>query len=380
MKRLLFLVSLLSSFVTLTAQRLTKEQYIEAYKDLAIREMKRTGVPAAITLAQGILETENGNSDLFKKSNNHFGIKCKSDWTGPTVSHDDDAAGECFRVYKTAEESYMDHSNFLKAGTRYSFLFQYDPSDYKAWAYGLRKAGYATNPKYPEILIQNIENYNLQQYTLMALNNVASPTRTSYKENIVVAKPEPEVIAQSADDALVGTYKGSSKTVINGTKAVWALKGTSLLAIATEYEVSLPSLLEYNELTHDGFVEHDQYIFLERKPKTGDRESYVTPSAQSAYEVSQQLGIRLKNLCEYNGLKESQQIPAGTTLYLAPRGKTTAAKQVIPEGFKRVHQVAAKEGLYSIAKKYGVTVAEIKEWNNLQDDNVKVGQQLIVSK
>lgn len=159
---LLFFLSILPAF----GQRETPQQYIEKYKSLAISEMKRSGVPAAITLAQGILESESGNSDLVKKSNNHFGIKCKSDWTGPFVSHDDDRKGECFRVYEHAEESYRDHSDFLRNSSRYSFLFTLEPEDYKGWAAGLKKAGYATNPQYANILINNIEKYNLNLYTI----------------------------------------------------------------------------------------------------------------------------------------------------------------------------------------------------------------------
>ena len=153
-------------FFHANAQNISAAQYIAQYKDIAIREMKRMGVPAAITLAQGLLESQSGNSDLVKESNNHFGIKCKSTWTSEFVKHDDDEPGECFRKYKTAEDSYRDHSNFLRGSSRYDFLFQLNPTDYKAWAYGLLKAGYATNPRYPEILIKNIETNNLQQYTL----------------------------------------------------------------------------------------------------------------------------------------------------------------------------------------------------------------------
>src|ERR1017187_8362716 len=146
----LFLFAILGNFILpVIAQNYTAEQYIQMHKDLAIREMKRMGIPAAITLAQGLLETENGNSDLVKKSNNHFGIKCKGTWNAETVSHDDDEQGECFRSYKSAEDSYRDHSNFLRGSPRYAFLFKLDPRDYKGWAYGLKKAGYATNPNYP---------------------------------------------------------------------------------------------------------------------------------------------------------------------------------------------------------------------------------------
>ena len=154
MKRLFIVSILFLSTATVFAQdMLTPVQYIELYKDIAIREMKRMGVPAAITLAQGLLETESGNSPLVKKSNNHFGIKCKSTWTGESVRHTDDAPNECFRKYPNAADSYKDHSDYLKTSPRYASLFQLDISDYKGWAYGLKRAGYATNPRYPQIVI-----------------------------------------------------------------------------------------------------------------------------------------------------------------------------------------------------------------------------------
>src|SRR5215204_5004290 len=145
------------------------KDYVLKFKDIAIEEMKRTGVPAAITLAQGIHETSAGQSVLVLKSNNHFGIKCKTEWTGPSVSHDDDARGECFRKYSSPYDSYRDHSDFLTSRSHYASLFKLDPTDYEGWAKGLKKAGYATNPKYPQILIKLIRDYNLQDYTLVAL-------------------------------------------------------------------------------------------------------------------------------------------------------------------------------------------------------------------
>ncbi len=184
MKKIILLATAFFCFTQIIcAQYVTPAQYIAQYKDIAIREMKRMGVPAAISLAQGLLETENGNSELLKKSNNHFGIKCKSSWTAEGVSHDDDAPGECFRVYKNAEDSYRDHSNFLRGGSRYAFLFKLDPKDYKGWAYGLRKAGYATNPKYPDILIKNIEDNNLEQYTLEAAGEVPVFDASKYTDD-----------------------------------------------------------------------------------------------------------------------------------------------------------------------------------------------------
>ena len=151
-----------------TAQSPVIVQYINSYKFIAIKEMQRTGIPASITLAQGILETQAGCSDLVKSSNNHFGIKCKNTWLGDKVYHDDDEKGECFRAYSNAEDSYRDHSDFLKNSPRYAFLFKIAPEDYQDWARGLKKAGYATNPKYPQQLIKYIEDYDLQLYTLIA--------------------------------------------------------------------------------------------------------------------------------------------------------------------------------------------------------------------
>ena len=146
--------------------------YIETYRDIAITEMQRTGVPAAIKLAQGIHETTAGTSDLVRRSNNHFGIKCKSNWTGESVSHTDDAPHECFRKYDEPSQSYKDHSDFLKGSSRYASLFNLDPLDYEGWAYGLKKAGYATNPRYPQIIIKLVETYQLQDYTLIALGKM----------------------------------------------------------------------------------------------------------------------------------------------------------------------------------------------------------------
>ncbi len=149
--------------------RLSGEEYIELYSDLAMKEMLRSGVPASITLAQGMLESDNGNSGLARKSNNHFGIKCHNDWTGRKVHHNDDAFHECFRKYKTVYDSYVDHSDFLRNTPRYAFLFDLDITDYKAWAKGLKKAGYATSGTYADRLIRIIEENNLHRYDLLAL-------------------------------------------------------------------------------------------------------------------------------------------------------------------------------------------------------------------
>ena len=151
----------------------TSVDYINKYKDLAVSEMKRTGIPASITLAQGMIESDFGRSRLAREANNHFGIKCHNDWTGPTIRHNDDRRNECFRKYRKPEESYYDHSDFLKSGSRYSALFYLDPADYKGWARGLKKAGYATNPDYANMLIRKIEEYNLYDFDRVQVTDQA---------------------------------------------------------------------------------------------------------------------------------------------------------------------------------------------------------------
>ena len=384
MKKIFALTVSLYFFSPAFSQKITAEQYIKTYKDNAIREMKRMGVPAAITLAQGLLETENGNSDLLKKSNNHFGIKCKSSWTAEGVSHDDDAIGECFRTYKDAEGSYRDHSNYLRGNDRYAFLFKLDPRDYKAWAYGLKKAGYATNPRYPDILIKNIEENNLQQYTLVAVNEVPFFDASKYQSD-PEDKAFAEIIKEKGPVNKQAAFVGSTskeKIDINGSKAIYETKGRSLLAIATENDINLNKLLENNDMQKDGLLENDQFIFLEKKSKEGDKDFYIVQSNETLYDVAQKNGIRLQNLYEYNSLTPDQKIFAGSRLKLKATAKESPVlvKETLQVTTVKTYAVQPKEGLYAISKKYGVTIAQLKEWNNLTDDNLKVGQQLIVSK
>ena len=383
-------LAILFLFQTSIAQNITKAEYIEQYKDFAIREMKRMGVPAAITLAQGILETESGNSALVKKSNNHFGIKCKSTWTSEGVSHDDDAFGECFRKYKHPLDSYRDHSNFLRGSERYAFLFKLHPTDYKGWAYGLKKAGYATNPRYPQILIKNIEENNLQQYTLLAVNDVplyeaskykSDPDDKAFDELTKATVNRNDKFATGNEIQNSGLQQFENRIIINGSTAIPAVKGKSLLAIATENNLNLSKLLEYNDLEKDGLLEKDQVIFLEKKSKNGEKDFYIVQQNESLHEVAQKNGIRLQSLCEYNSLKQDKQVYPGTKLNLKNSiSEPVIVNEKIADAEEKVHAVQPKEGLYTISKKYGVTIIQIKEWNNLPDDNLKVGQKLIVSK
>ena len=372
---LFFVISL-----TTTAQNISVEEYIEQFKGIAINEMKRSGVPASITLAQGILESENGNSELVKKSNNHFGIKCKNTWTGETVTHDDDANGECFRAYTNADESYRDHSDFLKANQRYASLFNLDPTDYAGWARGLKKAGYATNPKYPDLLVKYIEQYNLQQYSLIALNKLPETeiAKTDESKNVVPAETIPAekpAIKENVMQAAAGPDKIVS---INKTKCVFAKKGTSLLLVANKNNISLSKLMEFNDLTEEGILSKDQNIYLQKKSKTGEGDFYVVQQGETLYDVAQKTGVQLKYLLEYNNLSATAKLNTNAKLILKP-----GLKHIVNNTGDRknnVHRVAPKEGLFSIARTYNVTVQQLRKWNNLDSDNLIIGQEIIVSK
>jgi LysM repeat protein len=381
MKKLI--VVILSGIISFTAvaQGTSVQQYIQQYKDIAIAEMKRMGVPAAITLAQGILESQNGNSDLVKQSNNHFGIKCKNTWTGDSVIHDDDMARECFRAYKTAEESFRDHSNFLRGSSRYEFLFHIDASDYRSWANGLKKAGYATNPSYPAILIRNIEQYNLQQYTVAALKDLPNFDASKYsddKEDTVRLQASEKVVVNAADSNVASILDIPDKIIIiNNCKCVAAKKGTSLLFLATKNNINLNKLLEYNELAEDGILGKDQLVYLQKKQKTGELEFHIVQPGESIYDIAQKNGIQLQYLLGYNKLGDGDVLNVGDKLKLQP---VKIIKKDKKEQTLKLHTVAPREGLYGIAKKYNVTVDQLREWNKLESNELRVGQSLIIAK
>lgn len=308
--------------VTSTAQNPeVVKNYINNYKDLAIAEMQRTGVPASITLAQGIHESTAGTSKLVQASNNHFGIKCKANWTGESVKHDDDARGECFRKYPVAEDSYKDHSNFLKNGQRYAFLFQLDPTDYEGWANGLKKAGYATNPQYPLVLIKLVEDYNLQDYTLIALGKSPLPDIGTTDVNVTtVSKPIVEEKNVIEKEKKLNYPEG--RFLINETKVIYASKGTSFLVIAKQYDVDLSKIFEFNEIQRMEAVDKDRLIYLQRKRKTGNNEFHIVQPGESLHDIAQLQAIRLENLVEYNWLKTAEVPAAGEQLSLKKKSAT----------------------------------------------------------
>ena len=310
MKKLIYVITATILSSNLFAQRISPDEYINTYREIAIAEMKRSGIPASVTLAQGILETESGNSDLVKRSNNHFGIKCKSTWTGESVKHTDDAPNECFRKYNNPEESYKDHSDYLKNTPRYASLFQLEPFDYKGWAHGLKNAGYATNPKYPQIVISNIEKYNLQQYDHLTTEEV---------DNLAIAKisqQEKQTISEPVVDLSYVENSIKLKNKINGLKAVVAPKGTSLLVIASKANIDLGKLLEYNDLLTDGLLQDEQVIYLEKKPKQGNRDFYIALQKETLYDISQNNAVQLKYLSQLNNMDVNQTVQKGTKIKL----------------------------------------------------------------
>lgn len=287
--------------------------YIKNYRAIAIEEMQRTGVPAAIKLAQGVLETMSGQSPLVLKSNNHFGIKCKAGYDGPYVLHDDDAPNERFMKYENSDQSYKDHSDFLKSRSRYASLFQLDPMDYKSWAYGLKAAGYATNPKYPQLIINIIEKYNLQDYTLIALGKMEMPV--DLKEYMAAKKgikEEPVLAASKYPD---NDFK------INDTRVVFAPKGTSYAALAQQYNIPLGRLYDFNDIKNMADkTQKGELVFLQLKRTVGNAEFYEVQEGESIYDIAQATGIRLESLLKYNNLTKFSSPAIGSKLYLQDTG------------------------------------------------------------
>jgi LysM repeat protein len=324
-KIIVFLTFLLP--IIAVAQKATPNDYIQMYAPSAKQEMMRSGVPAAITLAQGILESESGNSELAQKSNNHFGIKCKSNWEGAKVYHNDDARGECFRKYETVEESYKDHSDFLKANARYAFLFNLNPDDYKGWAKGLKQAGYATNPVYAQKLIDLIEKYNLQQFNHVEYienntNNIAVQVPTTNQNNATsTTEKQPTILL--VDGAIPGKV-----IYINETKAVYVEAGTSLLSIAQKNDMELSKLLDFNDMDEkaNDILETNQIIYLKRKRKQSVIDMHIVKEQETLHSIAQLEGIRLESLLKTNNLQKDQKPKVGTILYLNNKNNTNTKK------------------------------------------------------
>jgi LysM repeat protein/sulfur carrier protein ThiS len=303
------------------------KRYIAQFRELAVAEQKRSGVPAAITLAQGIHETAAGNSPLAVEANNHFGIKCKKSWQGETYTHTDDAPDECFRKYPSPEDSYKDHSDYLSQTPRYAALFKLSPTDYAAWAIGLKRAGYATNPKYAQVLIRLVEEYHLQEYTYAALDMLDKPAGEVIPEkDFTPIDEEPwakkhsesniKVAALPAAVAATPSFPPYGQAVkVNGLKAVYAKKGDMPLEYAINQNIRYEKLLEINEIP-DRPLSEDMYLYLERRRFKGTQPSHVVRAGETIAGIARFEGMQSRSLRELNHLKDGDEPAEGVVLYL----------------------------------------------------------------
>ncbi len=449
----------------MTSSPADQEDYIKRYKKIAIREMERTGVPASIKLAQGLLESDSGKSKLARSANNHFGIKCGSQWNGDTYFKEDDDYDEngrlvksCFRQYRNPEASFVAHSEFLRdpnKSFRYGFLFRLDPADYRAWAEGLRRSGYATNPNYPNLLISLIERYNLNQYD---------------QSSVVVETPE--VVLEPVEDLQRGILRTNDVSYFINDAPI------SVQEIARQVDVSVGRLLDYNEglRQESQRVDTGDRVYLQKKRKSyrGYEQYHVVEEGENLYDVAQRYALRLDKLAKRNRLQENsdpatgekiklrgskvkdpirlegeidpdatlEDIPTGddgriivddptspTTPPDFPTSPTTPRPQVPGPGTTtpptttnpnpvpqpttppstttprpvppvvvppqvtnppsvppsqpttttaQYHTVVAKETLYALSRRYGLTVDALKQLNGLTSNTISIGQRLRV--
>lgn len=303
---ILFLFPLLSFSQQSTYDQAVKE-YINTYYEIAVKEMIVYRIPASITLAQGIYESNAGRSKLAVEGNNHFGIKCHKEWTGPSITSDDETKNECFRKYDNAEASFRDHSYFLTSRDRYKNLFSLNITDYKGWAQGLKQDGYATNPQYPDKLIKTIEKYELFRFD----SNPELPAKTEEK----ISKP---VLADStANFEVFADGPGGRRVYLNnGLQFIVLSKKDRLSSLAAAFGVSQRRLLKWNDLPPGSVIEPGQMIYLQPKRRKGNESSHTVTSGETLYSISQLHGIKMKMLLKRNHL-ERGYIPApGETLVL----------------------------------------------------------------
>lgn len=401
------------------------QSYIQKYKKIAVLEMHRSGIPASIKLAQAILESGAGTSELAVDANNHFGIKCGGDWKGETMSKKDDdykfgvRVKSCFRSYKNPEESFIDHTQFLTnpaKASRYGFLFDYDKKDYKKWAKGLKEAGYATNPKYPKLLIQVIEDNDLHQYDLMSIEEIGGeelPLADVKNDEVKPSGEEPSS-PKKPDFSKNKSSENKNKTSqnmkifhVNDVKVVTVQIGDTPDKLAKRYKISKSKLLKYNDLSGSENLKVGTNIFLQAKRNSSRKKQnfHVVSDNETMHDISQIYGVKLSKLCKRNKMEEGQEAENDERInvrgkrYKAPKIRTekeqivkkeekeTISKAAKPNQENKpseqdgiIHTVKEGETLYRISRKYEVSVDDIKKWNNLKDNNIDKGQELIIKK
>lgn len=426
--------------------------YIDKYKGIAMEEMKRSGIPASITIAQGVLESRSGQSRLACEGNNHFGIKCHKEWTGKTIHEDDDAKNECFRKYGSADESFRDHSDFLMTRDRYDALFQIPKADYMSWAQGLKDAGYATSPTYAQSLVTIIQRYELYRYDMDDLPlAVVDTTRPS------IQPP-------------VGCPYATNVFLINRIKTVFMQPNEALVDVAEKHDKREQWLQDYNEVSATNHIEPGMHVFLQPKRKKAEEKYHRVQNDETMYQISQRYGIILDELYKKNLMVPGQEPANDETMHMRDKRSSPpklreriivpleehapvenkAVKQLVsmtpqpqrelesvitvkdtavigedihqeadtfearylftgtidpvdnvkstndpllvtndqelievvqPDANRvtqRHHTVEQGETLYSLSRKYEVTVAQLKTWNALPNDTIRIGQPIIV--
>lgn len=320
------LCSIMGASVVSAQERLTREQYILKYREIALEHMDVYGIPASIKLAQALLESDNGNGRLAREANNHFGIKCKSDWKGETITHDDDAAAECFRKYPSVEESFKDHSEFLDKSARYQDLFKLDPKDYKGWAEGLKKAGYATNPNYAPILIKIIEDNNLHNLDLgikemPPVMDIAIPEREEPQKvevKVEIAKPKEVVDIDNYTVSIQGQNGRHTVYRNNGSQFITIAAGDTFNAIASEFGLSVKQLVTFNDLPNDNLPAEGEMLYIKQKSKRSENGKliHIAKDGETMHSISQMYGIRMNNLCNINRRPKDSELKSGQQIRL----------------------------------------------------------------
>ena len=309
MKKMFIAIVLLLGLLGLSAKDDTpQERYVKKYADMAVKEMVRSGVPASITLAQGMLESGSGMSKLATQGNNHFGIKCHKGWEGKSMRVDDDAPNECFRVYSSVADSYKDHSDFLRYRDRYKFLFDLERTDYKGWAYGLKKAGYATDPGYPAKLIKYIEEYKLYKYDVLS----------KVEEKEVPLSPlvieAPKMAREEFHFPL--TRELFSK---NGVPFVYSLEGETYRSIAKYYHLFLQEILRFNDLRKDEELLPGTVVYLsfkENHTQPGLDKYIIEQDGENFHAICQRFAVKEKAILKLNGWKKAPFLAEGDEIKL----------------------------------------------------------------
>lgn len=293
---------LLSPSLSFAQRKMTPDEYTNMYKDVAIEKMALYGIPASITIAQGMLESGYGGSELSRKANNHFGIKCGKNWRGGKSYHDDDAQNECFRKYRTVGESYRDHSKFLTENKRYAALFALDILDYKGWAHGLKAAGYATNPKYANLLIDLIERNDLHRYDIPQTLGGIFGSRIFVGEGDA---PNPE------------RKTGRTWGRTNGVKYIVATEGDTWNSLSKEYNIKLSRILRFNDLPVTIPIKAGEHIYIRtKKSKNKFADRHTIQPGENKRSIAQKYGVKLSSLERMNRVVRRGEPKAGDIIRL----------------------------------------------------------------